>query len=332
MKFITNKNCRLFLYVDFFLSFFFLNFSFASNDKISCEYETRSGKRIVVDDYNLIPRIYRENAKCVNLDENNLSAVKDINLKRDEANDVVYTSLGKVNLKWAKDVKGLLGKNPKRVISNAMNVVSKIISSTSFNQRLSNMNIDWNIVVMGKEIPNSQIPAYLITNCHPGWMVPPSDIYIAAHSVYKGCNGNSNNEDADSELEQVILHELGHAIEYKLLGNRNIRDQKRAEGFATWFAIYAAGYSSNLDKTKLLSYYKNLAKTAIDNSPNSFNFSGSAYDYARASMYFYKIEQKQGVAGIIRLYDEILSGKNFLDAVANLLSTSEDKIESKLDL
>ena len=332
MKFIKNKNCKPFLYFNFLFYFFILDFSYAASDKISCEYETRSGKRIVVDDFRLVPRVYRDNARCVKLDEGSLASVKDINLKRDEANDVVYTSLGNVNLKWAKDVKGLLGKNPKRVIGNAMNVVSKIISSTSLNQKLSNMNIDWNIVFMGKDIPNNQIPSYLITNCHPGWMVPPSDIYIAANSVYKGCNGNSNNEDADSELEQVLLHELGHAIEYRLLNNRNIRDLKRSEGFATWFAIYAAGYSSNLDKGKLLSYYQNLAKTAIHNSPNVFNFSGSAYDYARASMYFYKIEQKQGVGGIIRLYDEILSGKSFLSVVANLLNTSEDKIESKLDL
>ena len=47
-------------------------------------------------------------------------------------------------------------------------------------------------------------------------------------------------------------------------------------------------------------------------------------------MYFYTIEQKQGVSGIVRLYDLMNMGESFLGSVANMLNTSEVKIESKL--
>lgn len=344
MKFIGSKNIRRAFREKFLLPIvvmsailftnsnnnFLISNSFADNFSVKCEYTTRSGKRIIVDDYNQVPRIYRGEARCIKVDNSELVSASNIDLKRQEANDVVNTSLGKVNLKWSKDIKSLLGKNPQRVISNSMNTVSRIINQEGFSEKLSNMNQEWNIVFMGENIPNNQVPSYLITNCHPGWMVPPSDIYIATYRIYKGCSGEGERVDPEKELEHVLLHELGHAIEYKLLTASGSRDLKRSEGFATWFAMYASKYSPLLNSSELLSYYKNMAKIAIENSPKSFNFSGSVYDYARSSMYFYTIEQKQGVSGIVRLYDLMNMGKSFVGSVANMLNTSEVKIESKL--
>lgn len=304
--------------------------SYAVNERLHCEYTTRSGLVESVNDIEKVPRIYRSNAKCVKIRDGEFLALpSEIKLNSREGSDVVSSSLGDVRIKWSKEVKGLLGKNPQRVISNSMNILSKIINSTSFSQKLSGVNWDWNIIFFGKDIPNSQVPEYLITNCHPGWMLPPSNIYIAVDRVYNGCNGQHSQGIADSELEHVLLHELGHAVEYKLLGGNAIKDLKRSEGFATWFSIYAANFSHVLDRGTLFAYYNELASAAIKKSPKIFNFSGSAEDYARAAMYFNIVEQKQGVTGILLLYDKLSKGGDFLSSVANMLNTSVEHIEDR---
>ncbi|MGI6679909.1 MAG: hypothetical protein ACOX3T_00195 [Bdellovibrionota bacterium] len=328
-----------------------------------CEYITRRGRKVVVDDIRKVPRMYRSGVYCVSLnassavssngnyniksniknkansnqdDEENLALPNEIKLKGKEGNDTVYTSLGNVKIKWSREVKSLLGKNPQRVISNAMSAANRAIRSSSFNQKLGDLNLDWNIVFFGKDIPSKQVPSYLITNCHPGWMVPPNNIYIAVDRVYNGCGSRiSRNKGAleqtigDAELEHVILHEIGHAVEYQLLSknllsknlsnenlsgenllsenllSESIRDLKRSEGFATWFSIFSAKYSNKLDSDALLSYYKGLSDEAIRREPKTFVFSGSSYDYARAAMYFCEIEKKRGVSGILKLYEKI---------------------------
>lgn len=295
----------------------------------TCIYMTRSGKVIEATSLKEVPRIYRENAKCKKNDFSSISNPEDLNLKGNEGNVEIFSSVGKIKLKWSRQIQSLLGRTPQKVVTNSMNTLKRLISSSAFREKLSNINLNWNIAFMGKDLPYGQIPSYLITNCHPGWMVAPSNIYIAVDRVYNGCNGVGQGNVGDEELEKVMLHEIGHVVEHQLVSNLPY-DLKRSEGFATWFSIFASGYSSIVNQSKTLSYYKSLAREAIKQSPNAFNFSSSAYDYARASMCFYAIEKKKGIAGILELYNEMALGNDFIISVAKVLNVSQEKLFQKI--
>ncbi len=309
--------CKFFLLV-----FLFPNVLFAD----LCVYTTRSGKILQANSMQEVPRMYRDVARCQQSDSSSpISNPQDLNLKGNEGNVEMVSPVGKIKLKWSRQIQTLLGRTPQKVVMNSMNTLKRLISSSAFREKLSNMNLDWNIVFMGKDLPSSQIPSYLITNCHPGWMVAPANIYMAVERVYNGCDGVGRGDVGDEELEKVMLHEIGHAVEYQIAPNLP-RDLKRSEGFATWFAIYASGYSSIVNQSSVLSYYKMLAKKAIEAFPNTFNFSGSAYDYARASMYFYIVEKKKGVAGILQLYEKLKLGNEFVASVVDTLNTNQEKL------
>ena len=164
---------------------------------------------------------------------------------------------------------------------------------------------------LDENLPESQIPMQLVERCHPGWMTPPNNIYIAAQRVAEGCHGmpSKSSSVADSELAEVIIHELGHVVDYNLLKESFGSSRMRAEGFATWFEIHAARYSSLVSESQLRERTYRLARRSLRESPQMYQFRGSAEDYARASMYFTAIENRRGVQGIIDVYKHMKEEK-----------------------
>ena len=68
-----------------------------------------------------------------------------------------------------------------------------------------------------------------------------------------------------------------------------------------------------------------LAKTSLLSQPNSFYFQGSAYDYARAAMYYKVITKKTSISKLMSIYNLMLSGKSFPMSVEDKLGWSAKK-------
>jgi hypothetical protein len=132
-------------------------------------------------------------------------------------------------------------------------------------------------------------------------MIPPSQIYIIADFISPDCAPNGV---ADAVLTQVLLHEMGHAVEYVLLGGGQMDgDRQRAEGFASWFEQYSADFASVIPSGSVKSFYRGLAAQGL--AAPSAGFSGTPQDYAVAALAFQAIVDRKGVHGLMQVYSQM---------------------------
>ena len=244
------------------------------------------------------------------------------------------TSIGNFNLRWPRKIESIFGRTPERALIEAANTVSKTLKQSSFPPELKNLNLEWNVVFMDENMPEQQIPHNLLTNCHPGWMTAPANIYIVAQRAARGCSSNAKpaSSVSDARLTEILLHEMGHSVEYRLMGRIGGSERMRSEGFATWFETYSSKYSALASYSKLLQENKTFAKQAIKESPDKFNFHGSVEDYARASMFFHVVVAKRGVSGLMDVYD--LMKKDRLDIVSAIkqkMTWNDKKLSEEID-
>ncbi|MDC0358497.1 hypothetical protein OAO01_06745 [Oligoflexia bacterium] len=261
-----------------------------------------------------------------------LAKPSEIKLKGTKRRENMASSVGRIELRWPRSVELVFGRTPKRAMADAARTVSRALKKSGFPPALQKLDIDWQIVFMDSELPDTQIPASLINNCHPGWMTPPSNIYIVGQRVAGGCGGQQARRSvADSRLAEVIIHEMGHAVEHHLLQKRFSGDRLRIEGFATWFQVYASEFSAVISSGSVRDKIFQSAKTSIRKNPNSFSFSGTAEDYARASLYFHAVVKYHGgVRSLMKVYDAMRTERlNFFDAVDKKLNWSRAKLEEK---
>jgi hypothetical protein len=132
-------------------------------------------------------------------------------------------------------------------------------------------------------------------------MIPPSQIYIITDFITPDC---ADSKVADELLAQVLLHEMGHVIEYLLLEeSQTLYDRERSEGFATWFEQYASNASSVIPKDSVKHYYHELARQSL--RAESRSFQGTPVDYARAALPFQAVVRRKGVATLMDVYKRI---------------------------
>jgi len=226
------------------------------------------------------------------------------------------TPLGPLELRWPRNIEGLFGRTPNRAVQEAARAISRVLRQAAFPTELQRNDIDWKVVFLDTREPDTQrqIPAYLVHNCHPGWMTPPANIYIVAQRVAGDCSIDKHDSAssktsgvADAELAEVLVHEFSHAVEYQILGGARIaHDRIRAEGFATWLEHYTANQSPILNAREMERKRMARAKYSYKITPTNFTFSrGDGADYARASMYFSAIENRFGVRGVVDVYETI---------------------------
>lgn len=230
------------------------------------------------------------------------------------------SSIGRIRLRWPRSVEALFGRTPERAMAEAARAVSRAVKAVGFPPIVSNLDLDWQVVFMDEARPDGQIPAALVSNCHPGWMTPPANIYIVADRVAAGCGGSAPAATtvADSALARVLIHEIGHAVEYRLLLEQFGRSRMRAEGFATWFTGHAADFSPLLERGAVERENLALARVALAEGGITGPFRGGADDYARAGAIFAAIVARRGVRGIIDVY--AVMRKNDLDLFAGIES------------
>ncbi len=271
-----------------------------------CVYIDKSGAFKQVNSREKVPAAFRKSAKCFKQSQkNHLAKPDEIELKGNVREIDMSSSIGRMELKWPRKVETLFGRTPQRALADAARSVSRAIKSAGFPSKLRTMNLDWKVIFLDAELPSKQIPSYLVSNCHPAWMTPPANIYVVAQRVVAGCSGQNVKKGRvnDAQLAEVLLHEIGHAVENQLIGGSMGGDKKRSEGFATWFESFSSDFSTVIKDGSVKKEHFDLARTSFRHSPTSFYFQGSAYDYARASMYFHSVYSKRKVYGIVDLYD-----------------------------
>ena len=288
--------------------------SFAESKHELCVYKTEKGKIVQVNSRKDVPSKYRKYSQCYETNVNTYLAPPDeMKLKGTTRKESMASSVGRIQLRWPRSVEKLFGRTPQRAMAEAARAVSRALKRSGFPTKLQTLDMDWNVVFLDSNLPEKQIPYYLVSNCHPGWMTPPANIYIVGQRIAGNCGGGSagnyKTSVADSELAQTLVHEMGHVIEYQLLELSGKRNRMRSEGFANWFEQYASDFVPLIKKGQVKKYYMGLAKASISQSPDSFSFRGTGHDYARASLYFHAIVKRKGIRGVMEVYKVMRENK-----------------------
>ncbi len=322
-------------------SLFYGMVAFAA-DKELCIFINEKGVMQQTASRDLVPARFRNSAKCfqeksLNKDlpktGDTLAKPEEITLKGNVRKDSIATSVGRIELRWPRKVELLFGRTPQRAMAEAGATLSRVLKKPGFPSALQSLDLDWNVVFLDEELPDQQIPAFLVSNCHPAWMTPPANLYVVGQRVAAGCGNQKSvsNQVADAQLMQVLLHEMGHAVEYKLLEGKGALDRMRAEGFACWFEQYASGFSSLIPSGSVKSFYTALARESFKESPGIFLFQGSGFDYARAALYFRLVEERRGVPGVVSLYKQFVDPSTTLPVVVgDVLNLRVDKLQNEL--
>ncbi len=303
-------------------------------EKEICIYPTRSGEIRQASSLDEVPRESRPQARCAPASQNSrLAKPDDIKLNGNVRSEVINSSIGTIKLRWPRSVESLFGRTPLRATTDTARTVSRAVKNNAFPSHVQNLNLEWNVIFMDENLPEGQIPTSLVTNCHPGWMTPPANIYIVAQRVAGGCGTTrSTTSVADSTLAEVLLHEMGHAVEFYLLNRNNSHDRVRAEGFATWWERYASQYSAILNQREIERRQFEAARYSFKQNTGPARFQGSFEDYSRASMYFTAATAPRGIQGLMDIYRSMNErGTPFIPAILGEMNWDERRLQKEIE-
>jgi hypothetical protein len=293
-----------------------------------CAYLNDQGEVEQADSPEDAPKRYRSRVICAD-DPGVNSAIpkaQDVEIRGALKTASFVTDLGPISLKWPYSVEKCFGRSPARAVADAAQTVNRAIASAPFPPEVKNRSREWSLVFTDKDTANREFPASLTIGGHPGFMVPPNNIYLISEFISPSCNAS---DVGDAMLAQVLLHEMGHVIEFLILGPEFGLDRPRAEGFASWFEQYASDYSKVIPKGSVKAYYRQLATEAMRSLPAPFE--GSPYDYARAALQFDAIVGRRGVAGLMGVYSVIKSeGVPFHTAVERSIRWNKKTLEQEM--
>lgn len=279
--------------------------------EFGCVEDLRAEECIFVDDKNvirsvdkrrLVPSKYRKIATCRAIKLDDVSAPSSLDVGPKARTVSFGTTIGTMNIRWARELERCYSTSPSKAVGEASRAVSRALRASRLLSQITQKHRVWDIVLTDKTHAIRQVPRSIIVGKHPGFMLPPNKVYIVSDFISPAC---IEKPIQDELLLQVLLHEMGHVIEYILLGEpATMNNRERGEGFATWFESYSSGFSKAVDETRVRSALLRLRLHAeAGDSEDSFN--GSAMDYARAAMPFFLVVSKKGTGGIARLYQEI---------------------------
>lgn len=314
-----------------------------ASDKQLCQYIDAQGKLTLVDSEQKVPASLRSSARCFTLapsanspksSSDNLASPEELTLKGSVREENMLSSVGHIKLRWPRSVEVLFGRTPQKAMAEAAQTVSRALRQGGFPTSIQSLSLDWQVVFMDADLPATQIPSYLIHNCHPGWMTPPANIYIVAQRVTSGCSGARAvaSRVGDVQLTQVLIHEMGHAVEYQLFEGLKNFDRMRSEGFATWFEDYASDYSSIVPHGQAKERTLALARQSLKHSATEFNFQGSAEDYSRAALYFMAVVDRRGISGLMDVYRTMQQQNlSFVDAIKERFNWTDKQLQKEIE-
>ena len=235
----------------------------------------------------------------------------------------VSTLLGEAVVRWPDALGHKLHFSPAVVVLRAWNSAAVVVSRSGFPSDLREQPYGWNIVISDKasSIPGAgrMSSAY----CHTALMGPPADIVINGSRLLRPCDGSAS---ADQALMHSLIHEVGHAVEFRLMGKGfSRRERWHGEGFATWFEFDARALvpeaRGQLDAA--LEAVRATAKDALRAGWKPYLFQGTPDDYARSYALIAVIAEGHSVAQLVSVYQR-MAAENclFEEAVQRELNLS----------
>lgn len=256
-----------------------------------------------------------EDVKC-------LKSPSDIKLDGHERRESILTDLGPVTFRWSRSVDGLFSKTPQFAVRDAASLVSRVLRDNGIKVEKT-----WEIVMLDEKLPPKEVPMSLISNCHPGWMVPPGKIYIVAQRVVSGCSGvrEARTKIGDTLLTEVLVHEFAHGVEFQILGNYQNPSVEEAEGFATWFSEIALKKREGTFAISKQLFCNELKKGVVE-------FDSSSEGYTFASGVFHVVKRSRGSRGVFELLNKMRDeGGSFKEHALKRLSINETKLLGEIE-
>jgi hypothetical protein len=262
----------------------------------SCVYVNEHGELVPVRNPQTVPRELRNRLVCKDRGIEEIAAPDDLDVGRDARTAEFSTELGPMKVRWSRSIERCFATSPARSVGEAAKAVNRALKSGRFTADVRYTRREWTLAFIDKTAAISQFPLALTVGQHPGFMIPPNRIYLVADYISPNCESR---EIADDVLTQVLLHEMGHVVEYILLGERQTPlDRERSEGFAVWFEQYSAEFASSLPKGHAQAYYSALARSRDADA----GFSPDPGGYAHAGLRFQTIVDRKGIAGLMEVY------------------------------
>lgn len=266
-----------------------------------CVYLDENGTIVSVKSVDAAPARYRRAVYCNDGKDAAIANPADVKLQGPAGRASLSTDLGPMEVRWPRSVEQCFGRSPARAAADAAAAVNRALKSARFSTEVKYARQEWALVFTDRATAIREFPAALTLGGHPGFMIPPSQIYIIADFISPDCAPGGV---ADAVLTQVLLHEMGHAVEYVMLGGVQMdTDRQRAEGFASWFEQYSADFASIIPRGSVKSFYRSLASQGLAAPPAAF--SGTAQDYALAALAFQAIVDRKGVQGLMKVYSDM---------------------------
>lgn len=258
-----------------------------------------------------VPSEFRSTAKCSDDKPEDIREPNDVELDGTVRATSFSTDLGRMEVRWQRKAEDCFGKSPSRAVKDAAAASNKAIKAARFAPEIKGGKRDWQIAFIDKRAALAQFPADITVAGHPGFMIPPSRIYIVTDFISGNCSGSPV---ADGALTQVLLHEIGHAIEFMLVGDLKIpSDRARSEGFASWFEQYSADFAKDIPKGSVTDYYDALAREKLAGDVPA-PFDGSAQAYAVSALRFRAVVDRKGIPGLMQVYQAMRDNKESFDA------------------
>jgi len=299
----------------------------AASAEDSCLYVDAHGSIIQTRSLLMVPAEYRARAVCKAIQEDQIAPPSEVDLGNEARTAQFATDLGPMRVRWPRSIERCFSSSPSRAVGDAAIGVNRAIKSGRFTTDLKHVHRDWDLVFTDKATALAQFPVALTLGGHPGFMIPPNRIYIITDFVAPNCDGA---KIGDEVLAQVLLHEMGHVLEYLLLGEHaSNSDRQRAEGFASWFEQYSAEFTRGIPPGQVREYYARLAKQALEQGAGSFT--GSGQDYAYAALQYQAIVKRRGVSGLMQVYQVMRESHiPFHDAVQRAIGWNRKTLEREM--
>lgn len=211
------------------------------------------------------------------------------------------SELGDIEMRWPREIERCFGQVPNRAMADALTLARRVLLRFPFPKEVKNSQASWNIVFTDEKSAESQFPGNVIMGRHPGFMLPPNKIYIIADFISPDCD--LKKAEVDLLLRRVLVHEIGHVIEFTMLGEEFGKERARAEGFASWFELEALrGMSKKAGEEIEQDFLKQARAEYSKKGFDPRKFSGTSGGYALWAMYFQALVERKGFGALARGY------------------------------
>ena len=195
-----------------------------------------------------------------------------------------------------------IDRDPRAIVVGAFGRAQRILQSNDFPTFLRGTKYDWQLFFESSK--QHRGAGHLSSQrCHAAWMGPPANIFIAADRLASNCGtADRPPHKIASELHSVMVHEIGHAIEFQLMGKGFGRRQRwHSEGFASWFETLSDGKSTPNSRQEM---YR-AAQRSFSEDWRPVLFKGAKTDYARSFAMIATVAERTSILTLLKVYQEM---------------------------